>query len=149
MLKELTYKIILVTGLFPATFLLFFSFFGLANITSSNHLFQKDIIILTSILLGIVGYIGLITSLTLPKKTLINFLLLFMGLIGFSIFISIEGGIRGWKWLLTIEEPEEWFLLAWPIITSLLGLIVNSIKIIKSPQTHFKGNSLNRLNEKQ
>ncbi|MEN9972008.1 MAG: hypothetical protein RIS20_355 [Bacteroidota bacterium] len=148
MLKELTYKIILITGLLLATFLLFFSFSGLANIMSSNHLFQKDIIIFTSILLGIAGYVGLITSLLLPKKTLINFLLLLLGLIGFSIFLSYEGGLRGWIWLLTIEEPEEWFLLAWPIISSLLGLIVNTINLFKTPPTHVEGNNRNGVNEK-
>lgn len=135
MLKEVTYKIILITGLFPATLLLFFSFLGLANILSSNQLYQKDIIILTSILLGMAGYVGLITSLALPKKTLLNFLLLLLGLIGFSIFLSYEGGMRGWKWLLTIEEPEEWFFPAWPIIASLLGLFVNMFKLKKNSNT--------------
>ncbi|MFM6994594.1 MAG: hypothetical protein ACKOWO_05730 [Sediminibacterium sp.] len=85
-----------------------------------------------SILFGITGYIGLITSLALPKKNFLNFLLLLLGLIGFSIFLSYEGGMKGWKWLLTIEEPEEWFILALPIIASLLGLIVNVIKTIKN-----------------
>lgn len=134
MLKELTYKIIIITGLLPASILLVFSFMGLSNILSSNHLIGEDIILLFSIIVGIAGYIGLVTSLVIPKKTMLNFLLLLLGLIGFSIFLSMEGGMHGWLWFLTIEEPDEWLLPAWPIITALIGLIVNLIRFIQNPK---------------
>lgn len=139
--KEMIYNIILITGLIPATILLSFSFLGLANIISSNVLYKRDIIILTSIISGMAGYAGIITSLVIPKKAILNCLLLSFGLIGFSIFLSYEGGMRGWKWFLTIEEPEEWFLPAWPIIAALIGLIINLYRSIKN-------NSNTRLEKK-
>ena len=46
----------------------------------------------------------------------------------------MEGGMHGWLWFLTIEEPDEWLLPAWPIITALIGLIVNLIRFIQNPK---------------
>ncbi len=131
MLKELTYKTLLITGLLPATFLLFFSLLALFNILNLDYLNQKHTLFLLSILLGTSGYIGLLTSLIYPKKTLLNFIFLLLGLIGFSIFLSHDGGMRGWIWLVSIEEPDEWIIIAWPIIVSIIGLIINLVRTIK------------------
>lgn len=132
MIKDLIYKMILFTGILPASILLFFSLIGFATIIIDNILDGRNIIILISIIFGIVGYVGLITSMIFPRKALLNFILLLLGLIGFSIFLSYEAGLKGWKWLVTIEEPEEWFLPGLPFVATVIGLIVNLKESIKN-----------------
>ncbi len=131
MSKELIYKLLLFTGLIPASILVCFSFLGLYNVITLNVLNFRNIITLTSLSLGIIGFIGLNTSFVVPKKAKLNFILLLLGIIGFSMFLSFEGGIAGWKWFVTIEEPDEWFLLGWPVIIAIVGLIVNFRAILK------------------
>ncbi len=134
MIKDLIYKIILLVGLVPATLMLCFSILGLCTIVTSDYIYLKEIILLFSIIFGILGYTGLLTSLLIPEKAKLNFCFLLLGLIGFSVFLSYESGISGWKWLLTMEEPDEWAILGLPNIAALVGLTVNAIRMVKSPK---------------
>jgi len=93
-----------------------------------------SVLLFVSLLFCIVGYAGLCTALLLPKRPKLNVSLLLLGLIGFSIFMSLQGGSSAWKWLLLFEEPDEWFLLGFPFISLLLGLSVNVKRSIKEPK---------------
>lgn len=132
MIKEYLYKAILGIALIPATLLLSYSFAGLAIIFERDELNNKELIIIFSMISGIAGYIGLLTSLIIPKKAKLNFVLLLIGLLGFSLFTSFTGGISAWKWLLLFEEPDEWFILGLPFIASIVGVVFSIFEIRKT-----------------
>ncbi|MES2587807.1 MAG: hypothetical protein V4622_02435 [Bacteroidota bacterium] len=136
--KDIIYKLTIISGLIPATILLLLTIIGISNIFSFHEIRFKEFIVFTSMILGIVGYVGLLTSLIFNNKTILNLILLLLGLIGFVIFTSFEGGLYAWKWIITMEEPEEWFIPVWPNVVSLIGIVVNSFKIIKKAKNEQK-----------
>jgi len=127
--RIIIYKAILVLGLLPGTLMLFFAFSGLSILLSQKTLGFEGIALVIAIIMSILGYAGLISSLINPKWLKINLVLLISGILGFVAFISLEGGFHAWKWILTMEEPGEWFLVCWPIISGLTGIIVNAKRI--------------------
>lgn len=134
-LNHVLYVIILLLGLFPATFLFILMIQGMTSILTWYDLHLRIAFIMISFILGMAGYIGLFTALIAPRKYKLNSALLLFGLVGFSIFMSLEGGITAWKWFLFIEEPDEWFILGLPIISALVGLIVNVRRIALAKKT--------------
>ncbi|UKN02722.1 hypothetical protein K6119_04235 [Paracrocinitomix mangrovi] len=92
-----------------------------------------EIMILLSFLLEIAGYIGLIMVLKgkvneKPKRVLF---LLLCGILSFLLFTSIVGGKTTWTWVLTLQEPFEWFLILWPTLVSAY-FVVKAIRVLNS-----------------
>ncbi len=89
---------------------------------------------LISLLFGILGYIGLLMNLKQNKELkveLINFILLVLGIVGFVLFNSCQGGLRAWKWILMIEEPDEWILFFGPILITLFLIVIKGKRLTK------------------
>lgn len=93
-LNHVIYVITLLLGLFPATFLFILMTEGMTSILTWNDLDLRIAFIMISFILGMGGYVGLFTALIAPKKYKLNSALLLFGLVGFSIFMSLEGGKR-------------------------------------------------------
>ena len=130
-MKRETINIILtVISLLPMTYFLLLSIYGMFNILSNFE--TKSIMILISMIFGVYGYIGLLMNLKQNKNLkveIINFIMLLLGIIGFAIFNSIIGGKDAWKWIVTMEEPDEWFILVAPILISIFLTIEKGIRI--------------------
>lgn len=126
--RETLNTIVTIIALIPMSFFMFLSIFMIRNIILNIQ--PNDFPILTSLLLGILGYIGLLWNLIYDKKKVaetLNFILLVLGILGFILFVSIEGGFKGWRWIFTIEEPEEWFIIVGPIIITIY-LMIEKVK---------------------
>lgn len=123
---------LITSAIVPATLLLILSLIGIFIILLNFE--TKESHILLSMLLGILGYAGLIMLLFLnqsKKQLKTNIFLLICGITGFIIFTSFNGGIEAWKWILTFEEIDEWFIYVWPNIVAIIFIIVQLIKINK------------------
>lgn len=114
--------IFLITGIIPATVLLFFTLTILPNILHGFHFELRETLILLGCLLGLGGYAGLLRMFGshAAGKWRLTAVLLLGGAAGTILFTAAEGGRRGLRWLLLIEEPGEWFLFAWPAVVSLV-----------------------------
>ncbi|HYH15668.1 MAG TPA: hypothetical protein VD794_10635 [Flavisolibacter sp.] len=133
MTKTLIYLLIL-SGLIPATLLLGLNLLGLAIILNNGAFAFKEIIIITTCLCGICGYVGL-CMLLLGKQLHHPFrvcTLLALGVSAFVVFISVEGRRPAWEWVLTIAEPDEWIILVWPSVVALIFLIKIAIELLKA-----------------
>ena len=64
------------------------------------------------------------------KSQIINIVLLICGIFSFIIFFSITNGIEAWKWVLIVEEPDEWFIFVYPSLISII-FVVFLLKEIK------------------
>lgn len=93
MIKETAYKIILISGIVPATILLFFSFYGIFRFISDQFYSVQDFLFLLSYIFGICGFVGLFRALIFKTKPILTILLLTLGLVGMSI---IGGWIFGY-----------------------------------------------------
>lgn len=126
--KEIIYRIILVSGIIPATLLLFFSIYAIFIFSITGITDDKGFLdLLLSPILGICGYIGLVRALVFKTKPLLTVLLLVLGLIG----ISIIGGKTFWIWALTFSEPDEWLIGGYPMFVTIFTIIVNSYRFLK------------------
>ena len=126
-------KFFILSGLFPATFLLGLTLIFMPDVIKNMSLEFDEILMFLSMSFGIGGYIGLLLSL-LPKfenKYLIKLTFLLLGIIGSITFISISGGKRAWTWVLNVEEFEEWIIWIWPLIVSIVLAIWNGQKLFK------------------
>lgn len=88
---------------------------------------------------GLLGYIGLVMNLKQDKKIkseLLNFIFLTLGIIGFIMFNSIEGGIEAWKWIILIEEPDEWLIFVGPILITIILTIMKGKRLITMYKMH-------------
>ena len=124
MKKETINIILTVLALLPMTFFLFVSIYGVFNILSSFHF--NDILVLISLIFGILGYAGLVMNLKQNKKLkteVINFIFLLLGIVGFVLFNSFEGGLKAWKWILMIEEPDEWLMYVGPTLITIILIL--------------------------
>ena len=109
-MKKIYYILFLLLGLIPATFLLFMilvsGIFGIA--------LSGKIIYLIQILLGISGYLGLLSLLRGLKKRYfkLNLILLGLGLLGFNMFLFFDEEMAGvWKRILSGKGNLEQLLL--------------------------------------
>lgn len=128
-------KVFILTGIIPATFMLIISLAALIFIIDGRSLDIKNIVLVVSIILGVIGYLGFVLSLISPKNIKLNLSLLSIGTIGYITFISVEGGKHVWEWIFTMSEPGEWFLVCWPLIVALI-LIINYIVYLTKNTTN-------------
>lgn len=128
--------ILTIVALIPMTYFLIFSLYVLIRILSSFEV--SDTLYAFCLLCGILGYIGLLMNLKQPKSRkaeIINVIFLSLGIIGFLIFYSLTSGIDGWKWIITMKEPDEWLVLVIPLLITLYLIVI-------------KGNQLSRKYQK-
>lgn len=121
------------------TLFLFLSIYGISNILSNFD--AGDTPVLLSMILGILGFVGLFMNLKQNRRLkpeLLNFILLTFGIIGFVLFISLEGGIKAWKWIIMIEEPGEWLLFVVPLLITIF-LTVKKGKCLITMHKHKEG----------
>lgn len=108
--------ILTLFALVPMTFYLLLTVYGIVNVLM--RFAPDDALLLLSMVFGVLGYVGLAMNLKQNKELkgeLINFILLLIGVSGVILFTSIEGGLKAWKWILTIEEPDEWLMSVGPV----------------------------------
>jgi hypothetical protein len=118
--------VLTIIALVPATPLVFFSSLWLFQI----HIIDYGIFI--SMIFGVFGYIGLIMNLFWNKPIkieIVNFILLLFGFVGFFIFIIFERSGRVLKWVITMEEPDEFLILVSPTLISIILLLIKGKQI--------------------
>ena len=124
-----TLYIILISGLIPATWLLGLTFLGIYWSIPNAELTFDYILSITSMILGIGGYIGLLLLLKGLHKTsrIKKLTFLLSGLIGFLIFMLHMSPRNFSEWI--FEFDIEGFIGKWPLIVSLLFavLIINDL----------------------
>ena len=132
MKAALKYTFIL-SGLIPALILLFLTLLVLPDYIKSFRFISKEIILLGSMILGILGFFGLLLSIIprFKKLCFTKMILLSLGIIGFLIFMSVTGGKKSWNWIINIEEFDEWIIWVWPNIVSTGLVLLNGEKLIK------------------
>lgn len=129
-MKAIVNIILIISGLIPATYLLFMCLFMIGKILSDWSFDSQSTIYLIISIFGVFGYIGLILLLLehrIRKRLIVTFLL--MGILSFIIFIY-QSGTRAWNWLITMEEPDEWFIFVWPSIVAFISIIRISLRPI-------------------
>ena len=131
-------NIILISGIIPATFLFLLSIFWLFQFITDIFYDWETFILILCFSFGILGYFGLWRNLVLSKKRVkLNSYLLGFGIIGCLTFIIFEGGERAIKWIISFEEPLENLMLIWPLIVSVIVLILN-LKTNEKYKSHNK-----------
>lgn len=122
--------IFLISGLIPATWLLFLSFLGLFLFLQRIEFSFNFFIAFCSIILGICGYVGLLLLLKGLHKTNHYKKLTFLisGFIGFLIFMLFVSPRNFKSWLL--EHNFESILGKWPLIVSLIFSVLIIIDLI-------------------
>ena len=135
--------ILLISGIVPATFMFFQTLMMLFLFISDTDFSLIDILIMISFLFGLCGYIGLLITLKGLHNTnhLKKLILIGLGLIGFTMFFNIAGTKNFWNWVLKIEEPDEWFLGIWPILVSIVFLIMIGFDYIKMKKLNTVANN--------
>ena len=126
--REILY-IILISGLIPATWLLILTFLGIYSAILNVELSLNYLLSISSMFLGIFGYVGLLMLLKgLHKNNQIKKLIfLVCGLIGFLIFMTFLSPRNFSDWL--FEYDFESIIGKFPIVVSLTFsvLIVNEL----------------------
>lgn len=131
MKKETLHIILTVIALIPMTYFLFFTIYGIISVLSRFDFSKAPILI--SMVYGVLGYVGLVMNLKQHKKfkaEFVNFLFLVLGLIGFIAFYSFVWGFRAWKWILLIEEPDEWLLTVGPILITIFLTVTKGKRLL-------------------
>ena len=130
MKKDKLNNFLTILTLIPLTFYLMISVYALYNILSK---FSVDaLIILIPITLGILGYVGLLMNLKKNKGQkweFINLTFLISGIIGWVLFNSFVGGIEAWKWIIMIDEPDEWLIFVGPILLTMYLTIIKAKRL--------------------
>ena len=130
MKKDKLNNFLTILTLIPLTFYLVISVYALYNILSK---FSVDaLIILIPITLGILGYVGLLMNLKKNKGQkweFINLTFLISGIIGWVLFNSFVGGIEAWKWIIMIDEPDEWLIFVGPILLTVYLTIIKAKRL--------------------
>lgn len=140
MIREPLNLALTVIALIPMTFFLFLSIYGLVNALSRFDLGKAPIYI--SMVFGVLGYVGLVMNLIQDKKLkaeVVNFIFLLLGIIGFMLFISLAGGLRVWKWVLFIEEPDEWAVIVGPILITIFLTVIKGKRLKKLYEREAEG----------
>ena len=130
MKKDKLNNFLTILTLIPLTFYLVISVYALYNILAK---FSVDaLIILIPITLGILGYVGLLMNLKKNKGQkweFINLTFLISGIIGWVLFNSFVGGIEAWKWIIMIDEPDEWLIFVGPILLTMYLTIIKAKRL--------------------
>lgn len=48
--------------------------------------------------------------------------------------MTIIGGVDFWIGVVAMDEPDEWFIGGYPMIVTIIAIIVNSNRMLKSNQ---------------
>jgi hypothetical protein len=114
-----------ILAFIPATILTFLSISLFAFLIQDFEFEFLQIIAILYLVLGIAGYLGIIIAMLgrLESKPKLILILLSCGILSFILFVSFEGGNRAWNWILTFEEPGEWFIIVWPTLVSFYFVI--------------------------
>jgi hypothetical protein len=130
-MKNILY-IILISALIPATMMLCMTFIGFYFALQNTEISLDFFIVIFSMALGICGYVGLILLLEGLYKTKHHQKITFLssGLIGFTLFMIYVSPRNFVDWL--IEYDIENLIGKWPLIVSLLFLILTTIDLIKN-----------------
>lgn len=127
-MKKFLY-IILISALIPATWLLGLTFLGIYFAIPNAELTFNYVLAISSMLLGIGGYVGLLLLLKGLHNTnrIKKLTLLLCGLIGFLIFMLHVSPRNFIEWF--FEFDIESLVGKWPLIVSLLFsiLIINDL----------------------
>ncbi|HWJ26727.1 MAG TPA: hypothetical protein VNS32_09295 [Flavisolibacter sp.] len=131
-MKNVLYILFIFSAIAPAIVLTFLTLGVLPTLILDFDFSLKGILLILSCIFCLCGFAGLILLMPgpIPRLYSINIFLLILGISGFVLFNIIEGGQKAWKWILTIEEPGEWFIYVWPNIVSLTFIIVLYRKIL-------------------
>lgn len=122
-MKSFINYLFIFSAIIPATYLLFLCLLVLGEVVSDFSFNSESILYLLIGLSGIMGYLGLLFLFAENRiKNAVIIMCLSLGVISLIIFTSIQG-IHAWKWILTMEEPDEWFILVWPSIVSVVQII--------------------------
>ena len=136
-MKNFFYTILVLSGLIPATYLLIIAGLFLSEIIPSLREDSSQTKTLFSLLMGICGYIGLVIAL-IPKfysKHLVKILFCLIGILGFALFMTVEGNGITWNWFTKMEEPDAWLIFMWPNIVCIILIILNLIQWTKSSKS--------------
>ncbi|SEH99979.1 hypothetical protein SAMN02927937_02646 [Paenimyroides aquimaris] len=136
MTKRVLYILFVLSGLIPATYLLFLTLlYGGVILLEMNKIDLTDLLILLCFAFGICGYLGLLSLLRglQEKYYKTNLILLGLGIIGFFIFMTFIGQAPAREWIFNIEEIDEWLVFMLPNIVSLtfIALILTRITMNK------------------
>ena len=122
-MKTIVNTVFIISGIIPATFLLLLCFFMIGKFFTDSYTDSSSTLFLFNSILGVFGYVGLIFLLLEHKvKSWVILCFLASGLCSFVIFNSIAGE-RAWRWILTMEEPNEWFIFVWPAIVAFVSIV--------------------------
>ena len=130
-MKQILY-IILISGLIPATWLLGLTFLGIYFAIQNAELTFDYILVITSMILEIGGYVGLLLLLKGLHKTsrIKKLTLLLCGLIGFLIFMLHVSPRNFFEWLFEFETEN--LIGKWPLFVSLLFSVLIIKDLIKN-----------------
>ncbi|KAA2218974.1 hypothetical protein [Maribacter flavus] len=140
-MKQILY-VILISGLIPATWLLGLTFIGIYFAISDAELSLDYLIAISSMILGICGYVGLLMLLKgLHKSRQIRKLILLMcGITGFLIFMLFVSPRNFTEWLM--EYDFESIIGKWPLIVGLTFSVLIINDLIKNKTLANKGYNL-------
>ena len=60
---------------------------------------------------------------------LTTYTFLISGIIGWVLFNSFVGGIEAWKWIIMIDEPDEWLIFVGPILLTMYLTIIKAKRL--------------------
>jgi hypothetical protein len=126
--------LLIISGLIPALYLLGLTLIFLPGIVKDFDYSLVETIIIMSMLFGVLGFLGLVFS-VLPRfenRPRLKFILLTAGVIGSFVFTTVAGGKKAWMWIFYIEEFDEWIIWAWPVIVSIILLVLNGREMFDS-----------------
>ncbi len=109
--------ILTLIALIPMTIFLYMVLWGVLNITPLID--SGETLFLITMIFWVCGNIGLIMNLKQSKKRkseVINFILLFFGVIGLFMFSLFENGWNLWNWIFTTRHPLASLIFALPFI---------------------------------
>ncbi len=138
--QNIIIKAITVTGLIPSFYLLGLSFLFLPSFFSNliEQLSIEYFMIVISIIFGIMGFISLIIQLSskLFSKIKLKIFLQSLSIIGYFGFFTIINGKKAWINIIESlkninENVYEFYLLLWPIMTTIFLLIINIRILLK------------------
>lgn len=118
----------ILSGILPASVLMIMSLLIIIHIIIGDSLSSEEVLALFICILGILGYIGLFRLLSSHRYSSIEIIpFLLCGIFSFVIF-NFNGPDNAWEWVFTMQEPGEWFILVWPTIVGIIGIIGLLIK---------------------
>jgi ABC-type enterochelin transport system permease subunit len=119
--------VLTLSGILPATYLMFWLVLLFFIILTSGSWDIKSALFIGLILLAIAGYVGLLFLFfeeKVKKEKIIGLLL--AGVVSFIMFNSISDN---WNQVFSPSEPTTFFMFTWPTIVA----VINIIRLILKP----------------